>query len=348
MQSSTEGFHRMNSLQYLRAICALGVVLYHLERGVNVYWQTPKPLSLFSWGGLGVPAFFCLSGFVISYSGYLRPKKSVDFLFSRLARIYPAYLLVAALFVVALLILPANTFNSAPAVSLETIARTIVFDLGRMGGYVYVGWTLFYEMMFYLGFALVSFRFSTAAKNPLFYYVTASGLLACFAFSKPRIADFLIGIAVFLLLVRPLRRGWLSPPYLVLLAALSIGLFVHPVGFFCGLIILLLILGEHESPHFFASKPLLLLGDSSYSIYLVQVLTVSAALKASKLIAGYLPFKSSGYYQFYFIAVVLCLVLTILAGALMRRYLERPSYAALVAWRNAVGSRFGVSRSRLP
>lgn len=51
-------FHKLNCLQYVRAICALVVVLYHVEGGVNVYWKFVDQISLFHWDHLGVPMFF--------------------------------------------------------------------------------------------------------------------------------------------------------------------------------------------------------------------------------------------------------------------------------------------------
>jgi exopolysaccharide production protein ExoZ len=152
-----DDLHKLNSLQYLRAFCAIVVVLYHVEGGVNSYWKFADRINWFTWGNLGVPMFFCLSGFVISYSCYLRPKKPFPFLFSRFARIYPTYLLIAVLFVGSILVLPAGTFNSAPTLTFGQLVRTLLFDYGRIGGYVYTGWTLFYEMAFYLFFSVISF-----------------------------------------------------------------------------------------------------------------------------------------------------------------------------------------------
>ena len=85
---------KFNSLQYLRGLSAIAVVLFHLEAGINQYLEKQNYISLFSWGKIGVPMFFCLSGFVIAYSGYLKPKKLLDFLFTRVARIYPIYLFI--------------------------------------------------------------------------------------------------------------------------------------------------------------------------------------------------------------------------------------------------------------
>lgn len=324
-------YHRLNALQYVRAICAMGVVLFHAEGGVNAYWKHENQISWFSWGHLGVPMFFCLSGFVISYSGYLRPRKSADFLFSRIARIYPAYLIVALLFITCILVLPAGSFSSAPSLTIDQVVRTVFFDFGRTGGYVYVGWTLFYEMMFYLCFSLFSFRFAEIAKRCQFYYFIASCLLLCYFFSLHRIADFLFGVSAFLIAGNPNADNYSKPPVVVLGIVALAGLFVNPVGALCAIFVISILLAEKHKPNLFGSKSLLVLGDSSYSIYLVQVLTVSASLKISKLLTTIFPFQIERYYVFYLLAICVSCIATIVAGILMRKHIEKPLFFHLMS-----------------
>ena len=260
-------YHRLNALQYVRAICALGVVLFHAEAGANAYWSYENQISWFYWGRLGVPMFFCLSGFVISYSGYLRPKKSADFLFSRIARIYPAYLIVALLFIVCILVLPAGSFNSAPSLS--------------------------------------------------------------YIFSLHRIADFLFGVSAFLIAVNPNADIYSKPPVVVLGVVAFAGLFVNPVGTLCAIFVVGMLLVEKYRPNIFGSKYLLMLGDSSYSIYLLQVLTVSASLKISKLLAPIVPFQAERYYVFYLLVICVSCVVTVIGGVLMRKHIEKPLFLCL-------------------
>ena len=315
----------------MRAICAMGVVLYHAEGGVNAYWKYQNQISWFSWGHLGVPMFFCLSGFVISYSGYLRPKKSADFLFSRFARIYPAYLIVALLFIACILVLPAGSFNGSHSLTIDQVFRTIFFDFGRTGGYVYVGWTLFYEMMFYLCFSLLSFRFSKISKRSRFYYFIALCLFLCYLFSLHRIADFLFGVSAFLIAGNPNANNYSKPPVAVLGVVAFAGLFVNPVGALCAILLISILIAEKHKPDLFGSKSLLVLGDSSYSIYLVQVLTVSASLKISKSLTTIIPFQVERYYIFYLLAICVSCIATIIAGILMRKHIEKPLFFRLMS-----------------
>lgn len=333
MKNLFNGFHKLNSLQYVRALSAIAVVMFHAEGGANKYWQSTGKISLFSWGHLGVPMFFCLSGFVIAYSGYMRPKRWGEFLYSRLVRIYPAYLAVTFVFVACLIALPSGVFNSVPSFSVEQLARTLFFDFGRTGGYVYVGWTLFYELVFYLCFSLLIFRFTVVAKNKYFYYGVASALILCYGFNATRIADFLIGISIFLLVSGALGKSDVIPCY-ALIASLALGVVFHPVGLFCGIIILSLLLLENAVPSVFRFRPFLVLGDSSYSIYLIQVLTVSASLKVAKMTALALPAVASNYLFFYLIAIAFAFLSTTVVGIFMRKYLEKPSYRYLIGLSN--------------
>ena len=145
---------KFNSLQYLRGLCALAIILFHLEAGINGYFETQNFITLFSWGDIGVPMFFCLSGFVISYSEYLKPKKHLDFLFRRVARIYPVYLLTTVLYLALIILIPQEAFRSDMNLSIEKLTNTLFFGFGNYeSGYISVGWTLYYEMGFYILFS---------------------------------------------------------------------------------------------------------------------------------------------------------------------------------------------------
>ena len=76
INSEIDKFIKLNSLQYLRLIAAISVILFHIEMGINKkYWVLDKYNEFFFWGREGVSLFFCLSGFVIAYSSYKSSKK---------------------------------------------------------------------------------------------------------------------------------------------------------------------------------------------------------------------------------------------------------------------------------
>src|SRR3954451_1392554 len=94
---------RLDSLTGLRFIAAFAVIVNHSAHGSD--WRLTHLTSL-EWvgvmGTLGVPFFFCLSGFVLTWSA--RPGDRVrDFYQRRFARIYPLHILTWIVSLVALL-----------------------------------------------------------------------------------------------------------------------------------------------------------------------------------------------------------------------------------------------------
>lgn len=81
---------KIYSIQYLRGIACLLVVLLHIKSLMPVEYR-----SLFSNGGIGVDIFFIISGFIIYYatSNPGEAKGNVYFT-KRILRIYPLFFVV--------------------------------------------------------------------------------------------------------------------------------------------------------------------------------------------------------------------------------------------------------------
>tara|TARA_S200000501_G_C20825804_1_gene744886 strand:+ start:438 stop:1454 length:1017 start_codon:yes stop_codon:yes gene_type:complete len=322
---------KFNSLQYLRGLCAIAVVLFHVEVGINKYWEAQNHISFFSWGSIGVPMFFCLSGFVIAYSGYLKPKKLLDFLFIRLARVYPVYLFTAVLFVAIIFLVPQKAFNISPNLSIEELINTLFFGFGKSeNGYIYVGWTLFYEMGFYIVFSPLSYKFAEFVKSKVFCYAISIGIVSCSIINLPFISCFLLGISVFMIISKPINQSYFSIPYCILFISIAIEFFCYPIGFFCGTLLFCLINLEKKKKSIFIFKPFLKICDSSYSIYLIQVITISASLKVSKLITQSFFISENQYFIFYLFSTIIALFSTTVIGIFMRKFIEKPSYQYLI------------------
>ena len=149
MSDSTEimEFHKQHfdSIQALRGIACLFVMLQHI-RFIYV-------------GAFGVDVFFCISGFMAMFTTY---SDTSCFLRKRLIRILPLYYLVTFITYFAYLYKPelfAST--NANLMSLVKSLLFIPFDIGDgvIQPLVRVGWTLNCEMLFYLLFFL-SFKIS--------------------------------------------------------------------------------------------------------------------------------------------------------------------------------------------
>jgi exopolysaccharide production protein ExoZ len=341
---------RLQSLQALRAVAALSVVLFHTEIGIHAYLPSTATSTLFGWGSQGVPLFFILSGYVIAHSGLRRPRPTINFLVGRVARIYPVYLLLLGLFVACLLFLPQASFRGDQAFSWWMLTRSLLFNLGEnigaAGGYIYVGWTLFYEMLFYICFSLLIPRFPEIARAPLFRGAITLGLVACAISHQDLISDFLIGMGIVLLTEAQSAKATDSPeprghlPFwrqglsmqnatlaLAMVAAATASL---PTAICTILIISALTLEQHR-PAWFNHRVLLTLGDSSYSMYLVQVFTNSLALKLAMVLQTRLGASPVDPGRYWITAVILALSFSILAGILLRQTVEKPCYQTIQA-----------------
>jgi len=152
------------SVQTGRALAALLVVLFHLGMIFEDprYFNVPWAATPFQFGEAGVEFFFVLSGFIIAsaHAGDIsRPSRLIPYLQRRMIRIYPPYWIVFAL--VCLLSLPVESMRAALPTDSATLARAwMLFPQGdavvRGTGspVLVVAWTLRYEILFYLFFAL--------------------------------------------------------------------------------------------------------------------------------------------------------------------------------------------------
>lgn len=136
------------SIQYIRAIACMMVVLFHFRGTINnVYPVKDIGNMLFRWGEIGVDAFFIISGFIISYATMHKESLSV-FYIKRFFRIYPAYLLAIVLlypvfetsgfaryFIDSLLLKPIDESKGSPFWGYQNLT---------------VAWSLLYEVVFYI------------------------------------------------------------------------------------------------------------------------------------------------------------------------------------------------------
>lgn len=173
----------LNGLTGLRFFAAFAVVIYHFALPSLAGW--PDPLRNIAGSGfVAVSFFFLLSGFILSYS-YLNPKGEMrgtkwSFYSSRIARIYPAYLLGF------LLAAPTNIAWTLRVNHLSTAIAKLFFG----GGLVltlqqaWTPWTAWYwnfpawsvsaEAFFYLVFPFVGWRIYRL--RPSFCLAAAGGL----------------------------------------------------------------------------------------------------------------------------------------------------------------------------
>ncbi|WKX27108.1 acyltransferase family protein [Tatumella ptyseos] len=135
------------SITALRGISVILVVLYHYSWFVH-----PLETTFLRRGYIGVDIFFIISGFLACHTTKklgASPFNAIKYFLQRLARIYPAYLIVTLLYV------SVYYFRGFENLSLWSVIKSLCFfpqssQTGPSYGspVVEVGWTLNYEFFF--------------------------------------------------------------------------------------------------------------------------------------------------------------------------------------------------------
>jgi peptidoglycan/LPS O-acetylase OafA/YrhL len=283
---------------------------------------------------LAVAVFFVLSGYVMVISSrqlFGRPQARRLFWSRRCIRILPPYWLASGLLAVVLLAIGEQVDLKALGVSLALVPVSSATFAGRPEFFLWPGWTLLYEMVFYLtfGLALTAGKWRTAITTLVLIaaLVVAGQWVAphtpwLFSLTRPILLIFLGGMGLALLR----ESGWTVPPLLRWLAALlaivawqaipapadAVGLgmgYVVWVGTPALLLAVALLGGELRLPW---APAINRLGDWSYALYLLHVPLAHAWINLFPLRFGAWVFLLS------------LVVVTYAASFLAFQYVERP------------------------
>jgi peptidoglycan/LPS O-acetylase OafA/YrhL len=312
----------LESIQALRAIAATSVILVHIP--------------FIGKGAFGVDIFFVISGFIICYISSLN---SENFLLKRIFRIVPLYWL--GTFGVFLLALVMPALLNATTANFANLAKSLLLiPYKRQDGAVFpvlfLGWTLEYEMFFYLvfGLALAFFkRWASLAASLLLMVAALAGQVFQTSstiprfYSNPIILEFVLGMGVYAIWKR-YRSSFARLPVAASLAV-SVCCYTYlylvesHVGresrFFLqglpSLVIVLCLLALEGRVRF--PKWLLIVGDASYSLYLFHPYLIQLVDK--KIVA--LSVLAPASLLASVIAIIACFLLAIASF----RMVERPS-----------------------
>ena len=293
-------------IQILRLIAAVAVVAFHAWGVAPDGFKVSESAIAFvlAHGGHGVDLFFVISGFIIFYATHRATLTPAEFLRRRVERIVPLYFLVTFAVVILATTLP-GTFGTegwyTPRHILKSLAF-IAFTDGEMP-VVYLGWSLEYEMYFYLAVTLlmaltrdvwrcVVVIFSALAIAGQVPGVTAA--LGHYAFFvDPMILEFVFGIIAASLFVNG-RIGWPSAVaaagaiVAVLAADPASRVIVFGLPSACLVAAAAFVSRKRINPSW-PERALARLGDASYSIYLAQVQTVTLASAAIASLVPVIP-----------------------------------------------------------
>ena len=282
------------SIQYLRAVAALSVLAFH----IIVRFDGSLPI-----GASGVDIFFVVSGFVMWATTADRRITPAEFMLKRIIRIVPNYWIATV--ATALLILVRPNFMYGHELDLSRFIGSLFF-LPTLSGdkllpVVLQGWTLIYEMIFYILFAVS--LFSKQRHRPYLIAGTLCALAMLHAsttephivsVTNPILLEFLAGVLVGVLW----KNSVIAPGIAVsLFAAGAMGLLLSeclqpdlPQVVRFGIPAVLLVAGSvfyEKTRGVLEIRMLRFLGAASYSIYLWHV--VLAAILDGLLLRIHLP-----------------------------------------------------------
>lgn len=154
---------RLDFLQAFRGISALMVTVLH----IRIHQNNPPSNSLYDWlfapGAAGVDLFFIISGFIMVYTTRDNDgsfQYFYSYMVKRISRIVPVYMVLTLIYWMAMLI-ASDVVGSEFGYGLKDVIKSLLFyplnvvsgEPPNLGAAVlYPGWTLNYEMYFYLVF----------------------------------------------------------------------------------------------------------------------------------------------------------------------------------------------------
>ncbi|RQZ39358.1 acyltransferase [Burkholderia sp. Bp9090] len=316
---------QLHSIQILRAVAALLVAFWHFAAAMPLYHHAPAWINTRNFaaiGNAGVDLFFVISGFIILHThrrdaaGWAAAGR---FLKRRVLRIYPLYWMWTTVLVAmwsAHLVL-----KSHHATLHYLICSYLLWPAANQDGiwrpFLEQGWTLGYEIYFYLAFAMAIALGLRRLLLPLLAATFLTVGVACHLLGAPTsvtmltgaqlIGEFLLGI-VAATAYAVVRDRWTPAAMLaagrMLVVAGVLGLLGAalagadgvgnpPMELFVGhapralvyggpafLLVLGAVLIDHVRP--VADSALVLLGNASYSIYLTHNFVVAAVATALK------------------------------------------------------------------
>jgi exopolysaccharide production protein ExoZ len=333
------------SLQALRAIAALGVVLFHLLPFEEKYLPGASIVpSGFSAGRAGVDLFFVLSGFLAVWTtfGPGGAGAAQRFLLRRVTRIYPTYWFYCLPLIVAGIAAPGGLLGDHK----PDVFASLLLIPNAASPLLLVAWTLEFEIYFYLAFALLVGTGLTGRQRILALAAWGAIVVVAHAILEPTreqalldallsplVFEFLAGCGAAYLCAAGIPRTMTAAAGIAGCATLVIGLlwsetlfglpWLRVVVFGSGAALLLIgCFGEDVKIRRVLPNVIVRIGDASYSLYLSHLFTISALGHGLSSVAPSIGVLSTPFGH----AVALCasVLAALLIAEASYRWIERP------------------------
>jgi len=318
---------RVNSIQYLRAIAALSVVIFHTLQSSTYRFPV---------GAAGVDIFFVISGFIMASLISSNESDPTIFIVRRLARILPLYWFCTLAAIIINNFKPGIFYEFDPSIQNLILSLLFIPHIGTtaLGSPTLgQGWTLEYEMFFYF-LCLLSLIFFN--KNRLYMLTCIILTIVIFGilfnpsqkilstYSSPLLCEFAFGIGLSMawrarLLPNFQPTGWI-------LACLGVAVFVgETIGIIplfgvraldWGIPAFMIVAGAlmaENAGMMPISRLGLILGDSSYALYLTHGFVIS-------------PFLWKYSDKSVVERLIVCIALSVTLAIIIIFFVERPLY----------------------
>lgn len=323
------------SLQASRALAAIFVVLFHLGSAIasEKYFGITRFSIPFSFGSAGVEFFFVLSGFIILTAhkqDLFKANQLPRYLTNRFLRIYPTYWIIllsifclASFFPSLAHIMPQDFFAF-----FKTLMLVPTYE-----PFLAVTWSLYYELFFYLCFALfmlnkrlclimglpaiylyITFCSNTFFSTHYLFLFLMGMMVSLICFSKKNVSKHAllwlsIGVTLFILVAADtLLQSGLIPQYKTIVYGLASSIIIF------GLVQsekMGIVIGKHHGWQ--------VLGNASYVLYLIHYPVISILCKLALMIKLN-TFGIWGAAFSYLFIFATCLI----SSVLFHLYVEKP------------------------
>ncbi|MGM4992721.1 acyltransferase family protein [Tardiphaga sp. 841_E9_N1_2] len=323
-------------IQMMRGLAALSVVVVHavsVRPGMGFSDATIKGAQFLQ---MGVDVFFVISGFIIALTASrigIREGRAgtIDFTIKRVVRIYPIYWVVLFAAVIS-----SRWIAVGPPTLPQELTLDTVFLTTAANWYVTPAWTLYFEVNFYLGVALVLMVFPRYVLEATFAAVCILAFATISPFprlpgimSSPLTLEFGFGVAIALLVARCNARGFglasmfaggvllTVGSYEVLARPASEALRVATYGVGAAFLIYGVVVTELKGARF--PRSLQYLGNISYSLYVWHLLILTWLSTTVEVLINFVP----GPFQ-----IVAWILITIIAASISHEFIEKPTVKA--------------------
>ena len=329
---------RLNNIQMLRGVASILVVMHHIlphyiVMGGGVYIIT----FISTWGFLGVDIFFVISGFIMAFTTFNKPrdiKSAKIFIWHRLARVYLAYWMFLAMGLAVIIIAIPSKIDS-----LNLLGSFLLTELDMKSLVLPISWSLSYELYFYLLFTIsffLSIRLLKVFSVAIFLIILVLVLFInnpSFFYSN-FLLEFFSGVILYSYIDR-VKKLWLLPILIIIASTaywfgveyeLRNGLYrILSFGVGALTVVWIFLILEQEKIYQ-AGKFLVKLGDASYTIYLSHLIIIW-----SLYFIGFRDIFSLKGELISFIGWILMLLIITIFSLIFYKKVEKPIYKMAIS-----------------